>query len=165
MKLPKDIYTYRNEKGNTTSLLCRILDDGAVAFRGIPYARPPLGELRFKSAQPLNNLNFCWNGTFLAHNSTATCWQIYANGTAEGEENCLTLDVITPYVRYDSPLPVIVLIGSESLIGGSPGKMRPSTRFARQRDVLFVRPNFRVGSLGMNCFNLQCFFTFSFTRC
>lgn len=93
-------------------------------------------------------MSHCWNGTFLAYNSTNSCLQIYGNGTVTGEEDCLTLDVITPYVRYYSPLPVIVLIGAESFVGASPGKMRPSTRYARSKDVVFVRPNFRLGTLG-----------------
>ncbi|KAJ8910571.1 hypothetical protein NQ315_011240 [Exocentrus adspersus] len=125
-----------------------LLEDSAFAFRGIPYARSPIGDLRFKYAQPLNKLEYCWNGTFLAHNATDPCLQILSNGTIMGSEDCLTLDVVTPYVRYDNPLPVIVLIGAESLIGGSPGKMRPSARYARSRDVVFVRPNFRLGILG-----------------
>lgn len=121
-----------------------LLEDSSFAFRGIPYARPPIGDLRFKYAQPLNNIDYCWNGTFLAHNATDVCLQVLSNGTIIGKEDCLTLDVVTPYVRYDNPLPVIVLIGAESLIGGSPGKMRPSARYARSRDVVFVRPNFRL---------------------
>ncbi|XP_074037555.1 neurotactin-like [Leptinotarsa decemlineata] len=125
-----------------------LIEDSSVAFRGIPYARPPIDDLRFKYAQPLNNLDYCWNGTFLAHNATDLCLQILSNGTVMGAEDCLTLDVVTPYVRYDNPLPVIVLIGAESLMGGSPGKMRPSARYARSRDVVFVRPNFRLGALG-----------------
>ncbi|KAB0799565.1 hypothetical protein PPYR_07445 [Photinus pyralis] len=127
-----------------------VLEDGAVAFRGIPYARPPIGELRFKAAHPLNSISYCWNNTtpLLTHNATDYCLQIYSNGTTAGTEDCLTLDVVTPYVRYDTPLPVVVLIGTESLIGGSPGKMRPSARYARSRDVIFVRPNFRLGVLG-----------------
>ncbi|CAH1370476.1 unnamed protein product [Tenebrio molitor] len=125
-----------------------LVEDSAVAFRGIPYARPPIGELRFKYAKPLNNLDYCWNGTFLAHNATETCLQIHSNGTVSGTEDCLTVDVLTPYVRYSDPLPVIVLIGAESLIGGSPGKLRPSARYARSKDVVFVRPNFRLGALG-----------------
>lgn len=40
------------------------------------------------------------------------------------------------------------MIGSNNLMGGTPGKMRPSGRYARSRDVIFVRPNFRVGPLG-----------------
>lgn len=131
------------------------MEDGAVAFRGIPYARPPVGELRFKAAQPLNSISYCWNNTspLLTHNATNYCLQMYSNGTVSGSEDCLTLDVITPYVRYDTPLPVVVLVGSESLIGGSPGKMRPSTRYARSRDVIFVRPNFRLGALGFLAVN------------
>ncbi|KAG5886624.1 hypothetical protein JTB14_013071 [Gonioctena quinquepunctata] len=125
-----------------------MMEDSAFAFRGIPYARPPLGKLRFNYARPLNSLDYCWNGTFLAHNATDPCLQILSNGTLIGKEDCLTLDVVTPYVRYDNPLPVIVLIGAESLMGGSPGKMRPSARYARSRDVVFVRPNFRLGALG-----------------
>lgn len=125
-----------------------LLEDSAFAFRGIPYARPPIGDLRFRYAQPLDNLKYCWNDTLKTHNATDTCMQIYSNGTVTGSEDCLTLDVVTPYVRYENPLPVIVLIGSETLMGGSPGKMRPSARFARAKDVVFVRPNFRLGALG-----------------
>lgn len=77
-----------------------------------------------------------------------SCFQIHSDGNITGTENCLTLDVVTPYVRYDNPLPVIVLIGAETLVGGSPGKMRPSSRYARSKDVVFVRPNFRLGALG-----------------
>lgn len=40
------------------------------------------------------------------------------------------------------------MIGSDNLMGGSPGKMRPSARYARSRDVIFVRPNFRIGPMG-----------------
>ncbi|XP_050315141.1 neurotactin-like [Anthonomus grandis grandis] len=124
------------------------IEDSSVAFRGIPYARPPVGNLRFEYAQPLNSLEYCWNGTFLAHNATPPCLQILNNNTVTGIEDCLTLDVVTPYVKYDNPLPVIVLIGADSLVGGSPGKLRPSARYARSKDVVFVRPNFRIGALG-----------------
>lgn len=124
------------------------MEDSSFTFRGIPFARPPIGELRFRFAQPLDRIQYCWNGTFIAHNDSGLCLQILANGTTVGKEDCLTLDVVTPYVRYDNPLPVIVLIGSETLMGGSPGKLRPSARYARSRDVVFVRPNFRLGALG-----------------
>ncbi|KAI4462559.1 carboxylesterase [Holotrichia oblita] len=117
-------------------------------IQGNSYALPPLNNLRFKSAQPLDNISYCWNETYLAYNSTDSCIQIHGDGTVTGTEDCLTLDVITPYVRYYSPLPVIVMIGADSFLGESPGKMRPSTRYARSKDVVFVRPNFRLGTLG-----------------
>lgn len=125
-----------------------VLDDSAYTFRGIPYAIPPTGENRWKPAQLIDKIDFCWNGTFKAHNATANCMQIRANGTIDGVENCLNLDLITPHIRYDNPLPVVVLIGAESLTGDSPSKLRPSARLARERDVIFVRPNFRLGVFG-----------------
>lgn len=124
------------------------LEDSSYAFRGIPYAVPPIGERRFKPAELMESTKNCWNGTLQAHNATEICPQILSNGDIKGEENCLHLDVITPYVRYDNPLPVVVLIGADSLNGESPNKLRPSARFARAKDVVFVRPNFRVGLLG-----------------
>lgn len=125
-----------------------ILEDGAFAFRGIPYAMPPTDERRWRSAELIENINYCWNDTLKAHNASNVCWQYYANGTLDGSEDCLTLDVITPHVRYENPLPVVVLIGADSFTGDSPNKLRPSTRYARARDVIFVRPNFRLGVLG-----------------
>lgn len=125
-----------------------LYEESAFAFRGIPYAVPPVGENRWRPAQVIDNIDLCWNGTFLAHNSTPVCMQTTANGTVVGVEDCLSLDVITPHVRYDNPLPVVVLIGADSVLGDSPNRLRPSKRYARARDVVFVRPNFRMGVLG-----------------
>lgn len=130
-----------------------MLEDSAFAFRGIPYAVPPVGEDRWKPARLVDNINDCWNDTFKAHNATPPCIQILGNSTIEGVEDCLNLDVITPHVRYDNPLPVVILIGAETLIGNSPSKLRPSARFSRNRDVIFVRPNFRMGVFGFLALN------------
>lgn len=123
-------------------------DDSAFAFRGIPYAQPPINDMRFKAAKVIDNIDFCWEGTLKAHNSTNVCSQLAANGSLIGIEDCLFLDVITPHVRYENPLPVVVLIGADTFTSGSPNMLRPSARFARAKDVVFVRPNFRMGPLG-----------------
>lgn len=125
-----------------------LMEDSAYAFRGIPYAVPPVGEARWQPAHPIDSIEHCWNGTYKAHNTSQVCWQIYADGQVNGTEDCLKLDVITPHVRYDNPLPVVVLIGAESMTGDSPSKLRPSARYSRNRDVIYVRPNFRVGVFG-----------------
>lgn len=125
-----------------------ILEDSAYAFRGIPFALPPIGDRRFKAAESIERIEDCWNGTLNAINSSPNCLQIFANGTNDGTEDCLTLDVITPHIRNESLLPVVVLIGADSLIGDSPNKLQPSARLAHHRDVVFVRPNFRLGVLG-----------------
>ncbi|KAL4703398.1 hypothetical protein ACJJTC_011187 [Scirpophaga incertulas] len=123
------------------------LDEGVYKFYNIPYAVPPVGEKRFTYAQPLNNISMCWNDTYKAHVPGPLCLQFLENGTIIGEEDCLTLDVVTPHVRYDSPLPVVVLIGANSLAGGiSPAQ--PSALYARTKEVVFVRPNFRLGPFG-----------------
>lgn len=125
-----------------------LLEDGGFAFRGIPYALPPVSELRWKPAQSINRIDDCWNGTYIAHNSSNSCWQRDALGNVGGDEDCLYLDVFTPQVRYDTPLPVVVMIGTDTLSGGSPGVMQPSAKLARVRDMVFVRPNFRLGIFG-----------------
>ncbi|XP_062129566.1 neurotactin [Drosophila sulfurigaster albostrigata] len=125
-----------------------VKEDGAFAFRGIPYAKAPLDELRWQPAQLIDNIEDCWNGTLQTHNGSTVCTQRLGNGTTIGEENCLYLDVVTPHVRYTNPLPVVVLIGAESLVGPSPGILRPSARYSRSHDVIFVRPNFRLGVFG-----------------
>lgn len=106
-----------------------------------------LGNLRFEHAQKIDNIENCWNGTLKAHEPTEECLQ-FVNGSIHGVEDCLTLDVITPEVRYINLLPVVVMIGSNDYIGGSPGILRPSARYARSKDVIFVRPKFRLNVLG-----------------
>lgn len=123
-------------------------EDGAFAFRGIPYALPPVNEQRWRPAQLIGGIEDCWNGTLKAHNVSNYCTQRLGNGTIVGDEDCLYLDVVTPHVRYNSPVPVIVLIGAETLTGPSPGVLRPSARYSRSHDVVFVRPNFRLGAFG-----------------
>lgn len=136
------------EASTSCGIVEGIYEDNAFAFRGIPYAKKPIGDLRFAPAELIDDLDLCWNGTFQAHNATSTCWQLNSDGSYDGDEDCLTLDVVSPQVRYDNPLPVVVLIGAESLTGGSPNILRPSAVIARARDVVFVRPNFRMNALG-----------------
>ncbi|BFF98939.1 neurotactin [Drosophila madeirensis] len=125
-----------------------VKEDGAFAFRGIPYAKAPVDELRWRPAQLIDSIDGCWNDTLQTHNSSVVCTQRLGNGTTVGDEDCLFLDVVTPHVRYTNPLPVVVLIGAESLAGPSPGILRPSARYSRSHDVIFVRPNFRLGIFG-----------------
>ncbi|XP_026847686.1 neurotactin [Drosophila persimilis] len=125
-----------------------VKEDGAFAFRGIPYAKAPVDELRWRPAQLIDSIDGCWNDTLQTHNSSVVCTQRLGNGTTVGDEDCLFLDVVTPHVRYTNPLPVVVLIGAETLAGPSPGILRPSARYSRSHDVIFVRPNFRLGIFG-----------------
>ncbi|XP_058798694.1 neurotactin [Phymastichus coffea] len=125
-----------------------LLEEGAFVFRGVPYAMPPLGERRWAPPEPLDKIDRCWNGTLLAHNSSQPCWQRRRDGSLSGHEDCLYLDIYTPQVTYERPLSVVVMIGADSLSGPSPGIMLPSGKLARVRDMVFVRPNFRLDVFG-----------------
>ncbi|XP_037968114.2 neurotactin [Plutella xylostella] len=124
-----------------------IYNEGVYSFYNIPYAVPPVGERRFAYAAPLDDLARCWNGSLAAHAPGPACLQLLANGTVAGDEACLALDVVTPHVRYDAPLPVVVLVGATTLAGGL-GPLQPSALYARTKEVVFVRPNFRLGPFG-----------------
>ncbi|XP_070493345.1 neurotactin [Chironomus tepperi] len=124
-------------------------EESAYAFRGIPYAKQPIGNLRFTSAQSIQTIDDCWNGTLYAHNASQACLQYDPkSGNVSGVEDCLTLDIITPEVRYINLLPVVVMIGADDFFNGSPTILRPSARYARSESVIFVRPNFRMNAFG-----------------
>ncbi len=76
--------------------------DGLVdVWSGLPYAAPPLGNLRFAKPQP----HAPWNGTFEADTKGVECLQ----GAGEGSEDCLLLNVWSPVSRTAAaPLPVFV---------------------------------------------------------
>lgn len=116
-----------------------VLEGHIFIFRGIPYAKPPVGQLRFAPPQALT-LQDCWNSTFNAHNTTQSCWQMFPNGTIDGTEDCLTIDIYTPQVRYDSPLPVVVALGVAEL------GIEPS--IVKTKDTVVVIPRVRQGPLG-----------------
>ncbi|XP_046394588.1 neurotactin-like [Ischnura elegans] len=133
------------------------LEDGAFAFRGIPYALPPVAALRWKPPVPLQRLEHCWNGTLVTHNATSpqphACWQTFMNGSLDGYEDCLTVDVFAPRTKRNAPrVPVVVLIAAETLGGGGgKGSISPqllSPQLARAAGVILVRVRFRLGALG-----------------
>lgn len=77
------------------------------AFMGIPFARPPVGNLRFKAPQKVAT----WDGILATQNEPPKCPQIdtfIGMGTFEGEEDCLYLNVYVPETRSSEPLDVLV---------------------------------------------------------
>lgn len=79
-----------------------------LAYKGIPYAQPPVGNLRFQAPQPAKS----WTGILEAQNHGPNCPQMSEYGTGAeffGEEDCLHLNVFTP-TRIVGRLPVVVSI-------------------------------------------------------
>ncbi|PSN30979.1 hypothetical protein C0J52_24734 [Blattella germanica] len=70
-------------------------DKEFYAFSAIPFAKPPVGELRFKAPKPVEN----WSGVRDATKEGPVCPQISVmSGKFEGNEDCLHLNVYTPEV-------------------------------------------------------------------
>lgn len=79
------------------------------AYIGIPFASPPVGDLRFKAPQKVAS----WNGTLVTQNEGPKCPQIdsfLGSSVFEGDEDCLYLNVYVPETTTTEPLDVLVWI-------------------------------------------------------
>jgi len=122
--------------------------DGVLSFKGIPFAAPPIGELRWRPPQPA----MPWSGVRPAVEYGHDCMQkpfpsdAAPLGTAPAED-CLVLNVWRP-ADAAKKLPVMVWIyGGGFVNGGSSPEVYAGDRFARQ-GVVFVSFNYRVGRFG-----------------
>ncbi|XP_049792029.1 acetylcholinesterase-like [Schistocerca nitens] len=106
-------------------------------FVGIPFATPPLGDLRFRAPQPAAN----WSGTRDALTYGSECPQEGA-----GSEDCLYVNVYVPLVNDSSPLAVMVNIYGGAYTVGSSTNRAPD--YFMDKGVLLVTFNYRVGSIG-----------------
>lgn len=109
-------------------------------FRGIPYAKAPVGNLRFARPRAAD----AWTGTRTANVSGPACPQ---PGALFASEDCLTLDVFAPATLPATPLPVMVFIhgGGFTLNGAAAYSPR---LLSEAGDVIVVRMNYRLGALG-----------------
>ncbi|MEG0505150.1 MAG: carboxylesterase family protein, partial [Raoultibacter sp.] len=119
------------------------LEDGVRVFRGIPFAEPPLGELRF--AAPREAL--AWEGECACLECKEPPLQL-DDGTVIGSEDCLYLNLWAPQDASAKNLPVFVFIHGGGYSQGSPSKdMHKGTRFA-QDGVVQVNITYRLNGLG-----------------
>jgi para-nitrobenzyl esterase len=123
--------------------------DGVIAFRGVPFALPPVGELRWRPPQSVKK----WEGIRPAKEYGHDCMQLpfptdaAPLGTPPSED-CLYANIWMP-ARHDSkPLAVMVWIyGGGSVNGGSSPAVYDGSQFARD-GIVFVSFNYRVGRFG-----------------
>ena len=123
--------------------------DTTWAFKGIPYAAPPVDALRWKPPQP----SACWSGVRPASGFGYLCMQRDSNGTAVGNEDCLTANVWTPAAPTQG-LPVMVFIHGGSHVSGSSSihllgvEPYDGQRLSEYGPVVVVSINYRVGTMG-----------------
>jgi para-nitrobenzyl esterase len=112
---------------------------GVISFKGIPFATPPVGQLRWRAPQPVEP----WEGTLQAAAFGPACMQ---TDDVPKSEDCLTLNVWRPAAASDGPLPVMVWIYGGALAHGG-AAIYPGDALAAQGAVV-VSMNYRVGRLG-----------------
>ena len=121
--------------------------DGVRAFMGLPYAAPPIGDLRFRSPTPPAAHPDVRDAT--THGPS--CIQNSALGTTidtNTSEDCLTLNIWTPD-RVDTALPVMVFLhGGGFVLGTGSDSTYDGSVLASTQNVVVVTLNYRLGSLG-----------------
>ena len=125
-------------------------DASIGVFRGIPYAQPPVGDLRWRAPQDLTS----WTGVRQATTFGAACWQSYSDDAfvwSRGEfprsEDCLHLNIWQPE-KTDATAPVMVWFHGGAHTGGfAHVELFDGTELARQ-GVLVVTVNYRLGPWG-----------------
>ncbi|KAL1879008.1 hypothetical protein Plec18167_004303 [Paecilomyces lecythidis] len=128
---------------------------GATVYKGIPYAAPPVGDLRWREPQRASP----WNGTFNATEFGPQCAQsyssagIFSSGKTSTSEDCLTLNIWTP--TYDDVsdistknLPVYVWIFGGRFEGGSGDVKTYDGSGLAVKNVIVVTLNYRLGAFG-----------------
>lgn len=116
-----------------------IAKDDVISWKGIPYAAPPVGKLRWRVPQPA----VAWSGVRDAKDFGAACMQ---TDNVPKSEDCLFLNVWRPAATAQRPYPVMVWIHGGALAHGS-STSYPGDALAAQ-GVVFVSMNYRMGRFG-----------------
>ena len=118
------------------------------AFKGIPYAAPPVGPLRWRPPQPVAS----WRGVRKAATHSPACPQpgVYPPDAPQEptSEDCLTLNVWAPATPSAGKLPVMVWIHGGGLMNGSGSVPQYAGDQLAARGVIVVTINYRLGVLG-----------------
>lgn len=127
-----------------------VSSDGLVqAFKGIPYAAAPVGDLRWQPPQPVEP----WEGVRLAHKFPPRAMQVhvwddmffYDDGPSE---DCLYLNVWTAANRPTKPMPVMFWIHGGGFRAGSTSEPRQNGEVLARKGVLVVSLTYRMGVFG-----------------
>jgi para-nitrobenzyl esterase len=129
--------------------------DGVHRWRSVPYARPPVGKLRYRAPQPVQpwpGVRYCHGFTYCAPQQRKYTLVGLGKYQPMGED-CLTLNVVAPEGPSDGPLPVMVFIhGGGYILGSSATPIFDGAALAR-RGCVYVSVNYRLGALG--CMDLS----------
>jgi len=132
-----------------------IPDKDITVFKGIPFAAPPVGELRWKAPQPVQP----WDGVRKADKFMPAPWQFphtkgsfydheWQNEPFECSEDCLYLNVWTPAKTADEKLPVAVWIYGGGFMSGFAHEREFDGEAFASKNVVYVSINYRLHVFG-----------------
>lgn len=131
-------------------------DEGVVVYRGIPYAAPPVGDLRWKQPQPV----IPWDGIRKCdkfgpaslqegQQKGSFYWkEFYQDGNPEMSEDCLYLNIWTPATGKKNKLPVMVWIHGGAFMNGFGHEIEFDGDAYAKKGVILVTLNYRLGMCG-----------------
>jgi len=139
----------RTEVRTKSGVVAGAVANGVVSWKGIPYAAPPVGELRWRAPRPVAS----WTGVRAATEYAHDCMQLPFPSDAAPlgtppAEDCLYVNVWAPEKPASSKMPVLFWIhGGGFVNGGSSPSVYDGSAFAR-RGVVLVSLNHRLGRFG-----------------
>ncbi|KAH8420847.1 hypothetical protein KR222_006734, partial [Zaprionus bogoriensis] len=126
------------------TLLKTLYDEQFYGFDGIPYAQPPVGELRFRAPQ----LAKSWNGILDCTKPKDKCLQVSSyTQQVEGSEDCLYLNISVKTVSV-KPLPVMVYVHGGAFKGGDSTRRAWAPDYLMREEVIYISIGHRLGPLG-----------------
>lgn len=122
---------------------------GVKIFRGVPFATPPVGQLRWRGPQPV----VAWQGVRPAKEFGPNPIQKNAFGdmifgTDKYSEDCLYLNVWTPTKAYNEKLPVLIYFNGGGFLSGSGSEPRYQGLTLARKGIIVVTANYREGVFG-----------------
>lgn len=124
-------------------------DKSVRLFKGVPFAAPPVGDLRWKAPQPPKS----WTGVRAADKFGSACMQTNVFGDiyfrdAQPSEDCLNLNIWIPANAKDKNLPVFVWFYGGGFVAGANSEPRYDGENLAKKGVIVVEPNYRLGVFG-----------------
>ena len=122
---------------------------GITVFKGIPFAAPPVGNLRWKAPQPVQK----WQGVREAKEFGPNPMQepIFGDmnfGTKANSEDCLYLNIWTPAKTMKEHLPVLIYFNGGGLMAGSGSEPRYAGDAMARKGIISITANYREGIFG-----------------
>ncbi|MCS6935147.1 MAG: carboxylesterase/lipase family protein [Chitinophagales bacterium] len=126
-------------------------EDGVLSWKGVPYAQPPVGALRYRAPQPPEP----WKGIRAATRYSAICPQPHSRFSVgkHSSEDCLYLNIWSPAADC-AKRPVMVWIhGGGFIVGSGASDLYHGANLSRNGDVVVVTLNYRLGVFGLLYFD------------